>query len=71
MGPVARVRLDWTDAVVPRTSGIIETEAGVIVWIFFEVGFASIVHKMAMMMMMIRTGHHGRRMVEFDMLARG
>jgi hypothetical protein len=68
MRPVARVRLDWTDAAVPQ-SRIIETEAGVNVWIFFEEGFASIMHKMVMMMM-IRTGHHGRRMVEFDMLAR-
>ena len=68
MGPVVWVRLGWTEAVVPRTSGIIETEAGVNVWVFEE-GFASEVARM-MVMMMIRTGHHGGRMVECNVLAR-
>ena len=75
MGPVARARLGWAEAVVPRTSGasgIIETEAGVNVRVFvevFEEGFASIAVRM-MVMMMIRTGHHGGRMVECNVLAR-
>ena len=67
MDPVARVRLGWTEAVVPRTGGINETPAGVNVWISEE-GFASIVVRM-MVVMMIRTGHHGR-MVECNVLAR-
>jgi hypothetical protein len=67
-GPIARVRLGRAEAVVPRTSGIIETEAGVNVWVFEE-GFASIAVRM-MVMMMIRTGHHGGRMVECNVLAR-
>ena len=80
MGPAARVRLGWAVAVVPWTDGvqwtvgIVDTEAvvnvGVLNELVFIEGFAFIVIRMmVMMMMMIGTGHHGCRMAECNVLA--
>lgn len=70
MGPVARVRLGRAEAIIPRAEGrVFGTEAVVNVWVFEE-GFASNSDAVRMMVMMIRTGHHGRRMVECNVLAR-
>ena len=70
MGP--RSRLGWAEAIVPRfAERIVETKArgNVNGWIFKE-RFASKVVRMMMVVMMIRTGHPGRRMLEGNMLAR-
>jgi hypothetical protein len=77
MGPVARARLAWAVAVVPRTGGtrgIFDTEAGVNVWVFsvwvIVEGLASNAVRMMVMVMVIRAGHQGRRMLECNVLAR-
>ena len=76
MGPFARARLGWAEAVAPLSSGatgIVDTEAGVNVWVLnvlvFVEGFASIAVMMMVMVMVIRAGHHGRRMLECNVLA--
>ena len=77
MGPVARARLGRAEAVVPRAIGTSrifdDSEAGVKVRVVvevFEEGFAFSAVRMMVMMMMIRTCHHGSRMVECNVLAR-
>ena len=74
MGPFARARLGWAEAVAPLSSGatgIVDTETSVNVRVLdvlvFVEGFASIA--VMMMVMVIRAGHHGRRMLECNVLA--
>jgi hypothetical protein len=74
MGPVARAGLGWAETIVPRAAWGFDTEAVVNVRVFnkkriFEGGFAS--NAVRMMVMMIRAGRHGRRMLECNVLARG
>jgi len=76
MGPFARARLGWAEAVAPLSSGatgIVDTETSVNVRVLdvlvFVEGFASIAVMMMVMVMVIRAGHHGRRMLECNVLA--